>query len=171
MTTCATRPWARSCCGTPGPTPCPTSRPPTRRSSSVRPTGPSCPTALLVRAAEEVCRTPGAVYRPHPSERDRRSRALHARWEAEGIRIDRSGTPLRELAAPVVSVFSTGVVEAAAAGLPAWVHCPDAPPWLEAFWERYDLARWGGPPTASPERPDVEPSRAVAEVVRGMMAA
>jgi hypothetical protein len=133
--------------------------------------GTELPTALFVRAAEEVCRTPGAVYRPHPSERDRRSRALHARWEAEGIRIDRSGTPLRELAAPVVSVFSTGVAEAAAAGLPAWVHCPDAPPWLEAFWDRYDLARWGGPPTASPERPELEPSRAVAEVVRGMMAA
>ena len=56
-----------------------------------------------------------------PRERDRRSVATHARWEAEGITIDRSGIPLRELGAPVVSVFSTGVLEAAAAGLPAWV--------------------------------------------------
>ncbi len=102
---------------------------------------------------------------------DRRSVATHARWEASGIDIDRSGIPLRELGAPVVSVFSTGVLEAAAAGLPAWVTLADPPPWLREFWERYGLAPWGGAPTASPERPEVEPSRGVAEVVREMMAA
>ncbi len=96
--------------------------------------------------------------------------ATHARWEKAGIAIDRSGVPLRELGAPVVSVFSTGVLEAAAAGLPAWVTLADPPSWLQEFWDRYGLAPWGGPPTAPPERREVEPSRAVAEVVRGMMA-
>jgi hypothetical protein len=96
--------------------------------------------------------------------------ATHARWEASGIAIDRSGLPLRDLGAPVVSVFSTGVLEAAAAGLPAWVTAPQPPPWLREFWDRYTLSPWGGPPTASPERPEVEPSRGVAEVVREMMA-
>lgn len=131
--------------------------------------GAELPHALLVAAAESFCRETGAVYRPHPAERDRRSRAVHDRFEAEGISVDRTGTPVHELGAPVVGVFSTGVLEAAAAGLPAHVHCPDPPAWLTAFWDRYGLSPWGGPPTASPERPAVQPSRAVAEVVEGMM--
>ena len=131
--------------------------------------GVELPRDLVTQAAESFCRAEGAAYRPHPAETDRRSRATHERWEAEGITVDRSGTPLRELGAPVVSVFSTGVAEAAAAGLPAWVHCPSAPRWLEEFWDRYHLARWGAGPTASPERPPMEPSRAVARAAQGMM--
>lgn len=133
--------------------------------------GAELPRELLAAAAEGFCRAEGAAYRPHPSERDRASRATHRAWAGSGIVIDRSAVPLRELGAPVVSVFSTGVLEAAAAGLPAWVHCPDPPPWLVAFWERYGLAPWGGPPTASPERLDLEPSREVARVAQGMMSA
>ena len=132
--------------------------------------GAELPRDVLERAAETFCRSEQSTYRPHPSEHDRRSVSRHAHWESSGIAIDRSGIPLRELAAPVVSVFSTGVLEAAAAGLPAWVTLADPPPWLQEFWDRYALAPWGGPPTASPERPEVEPSRGVAEVVRGMMA-
>ncbi|HET7820755.1 MAG TPA: RNA-binding protein [Ornithinibacter sp.] len=132
--------------------------------------GVELPREVLVEAAETFCRDQHATYRPHPSERDRKSLATHARWEASGITIDRSGIPLRELGAPVVSIFSTGVLEAAAAGLPAWVTLADPPTWLAEFWARYALAPWGGPPTASPERPEVEPSRGVAEVVREMMA-
>ncbi len=132
--------------------------------------GAELPRDTLEKAAEAFCRTENATYRPHPSEHDRGSVSTHARWESSGIVIDRSGIPLRELAAPVVSVFSTGVLEAAAAGLPAWVTLADPPSWLQEFWDRYTLTPWGGPPTASPERPEVEPSRGVAEVVRGMMA-
>ena len=131
--------------------------------------GAELPRDVLGRAAEDFCRAEGATYRPHPSERDRRSVATHARWEAEGITIDRSGIPLRDLGAPVVSVFSTGVLEAAAAGLPAWVTLADPPSWVPEFWERYALAAWGGPPTAAPRRPEVEPSGAVAAVVQEMM--
>ncbi len=131
--------------------------------------GAELPRALLVEATDSFCRAEGAVYRPHPAETDRRSRADHARWEAQGITIDRSGVPLRELAAPVVGVFSTGVLEAAAAGLPAWVHCPAAPSWLEEFWGRYGLSRWGGTATPSPERPRIEPSVTVARTLQGMM--
>ena len=92
-----------------------------RRSSSASCTAAELPRDVFAEAAETFCRAERATYRPHPSERDRRSVATHARWEASGITIDRSGIPLRELGAPVVSVFSTGVLEAAAAGLPAWV--------------------------------------------------
>lgn len=133
--------------------------------------GAELPQAQLVRAAETFCRETGASYRPHPSERDRGSRRVHARFEAEGITLDRTARPLRELGGPVAAVFSTGVLEAAAAGLPAYVHCPDPPPWLRAFWDRYGLAPWGGPPTPSPERLAVEPSRAAAEALSGMMTA
>lgn len=122
------------------------------------------------RAAAEFCRRYGATYRPHPAETDRRSRATHARWEAEGLRVDRSGVPLRTLRAPVASVFSTGVLEAAAAGLPAGVFLPDPPAWLLEFWDRYGLRPWEDRPTPSPERPPLEPSRAVARAVEGMMA-
>ena len=132
--------------------------------------GAELPREVLAAAAEGFCRAEHAVYRPHPSERDRASLETHRRWEEAGITIDRSGVPLRELGAPVVSVFSTGVLEAAAAGLPAWVHCTDPPAWLRGFWERYDLVPWGGPPTASPERPHLEPSLAIARRVQGMMA-
>lgn len=133
--------------------------------------GAELPRELLARAAEGFCRAEHAAYRPHPSERDRRSVATHRRWEQAGITIDRSGMPLRELGAPVVSVFSTGVLEAAAAGLPAWVHCPDAPAWLQAFWARYGLAPWGGPPTSAPVLPPVQPSHTIARLLEGMMSA
>ena len=95
---------------------------------------------------------PGGGRRlPTPPVRARpRSLETHRRWEGAGITIDRSGVPLRELGAPVVSVFSTGVLEAAAAGLPAWVHCPDPPAWLRGFWDRYDLARLGRRPRRIP---------------------
>jgi hypothetical protein len=132
--------------------------------------GAELPRELLVAAAESFCRETGATYRPHPAERDRESLRTHTQFEAEGITVDRSGRPLREVGAPVVAVFSTGVLEAAAGGLPAHVHCPDAPRWLTKFWHRYGLTPWGGPPTPSPERPAVEPSRTAAEAISGMMA-
>lgn len=127
------------------------------------------PPEVLAEAAETFCRTEHAAYRPDPSERDRASLATHQRWEESGIAIDRSGIPLRELGAPVVSVFSTGVLEAAAAGLPAWVTLSDAPPWLRELWSHHGMSEWGGPPTPAPGRPPVEPSRAVAAVVKEMM--
>ncbi len=131
--------------------------------------GAELPRRVVADAAEGFCRDTGATYRPHPAEVDRRSRATHRRWEAAGITVDRSGVPLRELGRPVVSVFSTGVLEAAAAGVPSWVHLPDPPDWIREFWTRYRLSPWGGAPTPSPERPGAEPSVAVAAAVREMM--
>ena len=83
--------------------------------------------------------------------------------------IDRSGTPLSKLDDPIVSVFSTGVLEAAARGIPAWVTCTDPPEWLREFWSRYDMRPWGGAPTPAPTMSDREPALAVADVVREMM--
>ena len=121
----------------------------------------------LARAAERFCRAHDATYRPHPSERDRLSLVLHARWRRRGIRVDDGAVPLRDLTAPVVSVFSTGVLEAAARGLPAWVDFPDPPAWLREFWDRYDMRTYGGPPTPAPPRPATAPALAVARILDG----
>ena len=93
-------------------------RPRTRdRSTSASCTAPSSPRELLAAAAEAFCRAEhDATYRPHPTERDRALAGDRTHGGGrQGIRVDRSGVPLRELGAPVVSVFSTGVLEAAAA--------------------------------------------------------
>jgi hypothetical protein len=113
-------------------------------------------------AAGGFCRTTGSEYRPHPAETDILSRLQHRRWESQGIVFDRSGLPLAELGRPVVSAFSTGVLEAAARGLPAWVHYPRPPAWLSEFWERYAMHPWGGEPTPSPARAATEPAQAIA---------
>lgn len=118
--------------------------------------------AGLAHAAYRFCREHEATYRPHPSERDRVSRALHTTWQRRGIRIDRSGRPIGDPPTPVVSVFSTGVLEAAARGLPAWVDHPHPPAWLREFWARYGMARWGRAPTPAPAQPLTEPARLVA---------
>jgi CMP-N,N'-diacetyllegionaminic acid synthase len=78
----------------------------------------------LARAALAFCRTHGAVYRPHPSERDRVSRLLHEAWRRRGVTVDPGSVPLAQLTAPVVSVFSTGVLEAAARVLGPLRHAP-----------------------------------------------
>lgn len=121
--------------------------------------------ARLAHAALTTCREHDAVYRPHPSERDVTSRAALAAYERAGIEVDRSGTPLAELDAPIVSVFSTGVLEAAAQGRRAWVDFPRPPAWLGEFWERYGMHRLGSDPTPAPPRPEVEPARRIAEIL------
>jgi hypothetical protein len=121
--------------------------------------------ARLVRAAAGHCRAHDAVYRPHPSERDRLSRLAHDGFRRLGITVDAS-TPLARLAGPEVSVFSTGVIEAAAQGRDAWVDFPRPPAWLAEFWERYGMHRSGSTPTPPPVRPALEPARRVAEVLQ-----
>ncbi len=125
--------------------------------------------AFMTRVSHDFCKRTGALYRPHPSEKDKLSRLTHALWERQGIEIDRSGTPLFETGQPVVSVFSTGVLEAAARGIPAWYHPREnvnvgtkAPKWLHAFHQRYSMSPWGGAPTPRPEIPQTEPAQAVA---------
>ncbi|CAM3664675.1 prephenate dehydrogenase [Nocardioides zeicaulis] len=121
--------------------------------------------ARLARAALSTCREHGAVYRPHPSERDVTSRAVLRAFDRAGVRVVTDGPPLVELVAPVVSVFSTGVLEAAARGRDAWVDFPRPPAWLGEFWERYGMHPLGDSPTPAPARPEVEPARRVAQAV------
>ena len=121
--------------------------------------------ARLAHAALTTCREHGAIYRPHPSERDITSRAVLAAYARAGITVDASGVPLVDLEAPIVSVFSTGVLEAAAQGRDAWVDFPRPPAWLGEFWERYGMHRLGSSPTPAPPRPDREPARQIAAIL------
>lgn len=118
-----------------------------------------------------VCREgqgSGMDYRPHPNERDAVSRALHAVMRRGGIAFDDTSMPLAELGRPVVSIFSTGTLEAAMRGLPAWVTDVDPSPWVRDFWRRYHLHEWGSEPTPAWPMPEHEPAAAVARAVEGV---
>ncbi|WP_232505140.1 prephenate dehydrogenase [Acidipropionibacterium acidipropionici] len=124
----------------------------------------------LPRASEQLlytdfCTRFDADYRPHPNEADAISRAQHAVMRRAGVRFETSGASLPELGRPVVSIFSTGTLEAAQRGLPAWVHHPDPPAWVRDFWSRYGLSPFGSAPTAAAALPDVEPAIATARAV------
>lgn len=123
--------------------------------------GAELPRGAKARAAEAFCQAHGASYRPHPAETDLASRWQHRGWERRGITIDRSERPISELDRPIVSAFSTGVLEAAARGRRAWVSYPRPPQWLTEFWDRYAMGRWGGESTPAPHRPTREPAAAI----------
>ena len=127
--------------------------------------GAELPRASFAYASHSFLKKYGGIYRPHPSEKDKLSVLTHKLWEKEGIRIDRSGTPLNEVPNPVVSIFSTGVLEAAIRGIPAWVYPPAPPAWLVEFWDRYGMNRWGSEPTPPPVQPEKEPARRIAELM------
>jgi len=116
----------------------------------------------LVEAALLLCREQEAIYRPHPSERDRLSLITHNAFRRAGVTVDAAGAPLADLDGPVVSVFSTGILEAAVRGRDAWVDFPRPPAWLGEFWERYGMRRLGNLPTSPPDLPSEEPARRVA---------
>lgn len=129
--------------------------------------GSELPRRGKTRSTARFWRQTGAIYRPHPFEADRLSRAQHAIWQARGMRIDRSNLPIRELGGPIVGAFSTGILEAAASGFPAWAYYENPPRWLEEFWDRYRIHRWGADaaPTPAPPRPAIEPAQAIADAV------
>ena len=127
--------------------------------------GAELPRASFAYASHSFLKKFGGTYRPHPSEKDKLSVLTHKLWEKEGIRIDRSGTPLNEVPNPVVSIFSTGVLEAAIRGIPAWVYHPAPPAWLVEFWDRYGRNQWGQEPTPAPVQPKKEPAQRIAELM------
>ena len=127
--------------------------------------GAELPRASFAYASHSFLKKFGGTYRPHPSEKDKLSVLTHKLWEKEGIRIDRSGIPLNEVPNPVVSIFSTGVLEAAIRGIPAWVYHPAPPAWLVEFWDRYGMNQWGQEPTPAPVQPKKEPAQRIAELM------
>lgn len=121
----------------------------------------------MARISTGFCRATGAHYRPHPSEVDKLSRAQHALMRRRGVRFADTATPLDEIATPIVGVFSTGILEAAAHQVPAWAYHPAPPAWIEDLWERYGLNPWGLDPTPPPALPEFEPARRIAAILNG----
>lgn len=129
--------------------------------------GAELPRRITAGTAYRFCRREGALYRPHPAETDVLSRSAHSLMQRRGIEFQDPTLPLHELRHPVVGVFSTGVLEAAMRGLPAWVEAAHAPAWVQEFWDRYGMRRFGGEPTPAPQVPADEPSRVIAQVLEG----
>lgn len=127
--------------------------------------GAELPRLSFAQSSYEFCQKNGAVYRPHPSERDKISTLTHKLWAKKGIKIDTSARPLNQSNTPVVSIFSTGVLEAAIRGVSSWVYHSNPPAWLKEFWDRYGMKQWGGEPTAAPAQPELEPALAIAQYI------
>lgn len=121
--------------------------------------------ADLIRTTVGFCRRNQARYRPHPSERDKTSRLVHAAMRRGGISFDDTAQALDASCSPVVAIFSSGLLEAAANGRPAFGYHPSAPQWINAFWERYSIGKWGSEPTVAPTQPEIEPALHIANVI------
>ena len=80
-----------------------------------------------------------------------------------GIEVDFSKKPLSSLNRPIASVFSTGILEAAAVGLPAWGFAINEPAWIREFWKRYNIGVWGAGSTVPPVKMAEEPALSVAK--------
>jgi hypothetical protein len=124
---------------------------------------------ISAKTAQSFCLQNSADYRPHPAEKDLLSRLQHTAWQRRGISVMTDSLPLRELKRPVVSIFSTGVLEAAAAGLPSWVICSQPPEWVQEFWHRYNMKPWGDEPTSAFEQPPQMPARATAHSLQRLV--
>lgn len=127
--------------------------------------GAELPRASFAYSSIKFAREHGAVYRPHPSEKDKLSRLTHDFMGKLGVEIDRSQQPLNQVNQPVVSIFSTGVLEAALRGIPAWVYHANPPAWLVEFWDRYGMNQWGSAPTPAPQLPEREPAEQIATIL------
>lgn len=127
--------------------------------------GTELPRREIERIARQFCLATGARYRPHPSETDLQSTLTHLVWKRLGIDFEDSGRPLLEISSPVVGMWSTGILEAATAGHPAWVFHPEPPDWLVEVWERYGLARWGQDPKPVSPPAEVAPAERLAGLV------
>ncbi|MGA4507746.1 prephenate dehydrogenase [Propionibacteriaceae bacterium G1746] len=127
--------------------------------------GIELPRLQKLRVYEKFCLANDADYRPHPVETDVASRLGHQWLRRRGVGFEMSVASLPDLGRPVVSIFSTGTLEAAQRGLPAWVHHPTAPEWVRDFWARYGLRQFGDDPTPAWELGDEEPAALIAKAV------
>lgn len=128
--------------------------------------GTELPRSQKQRLYIDFTRRTGAEYRPHPNEADVLSRLQHRVMRAAGVHFVSARGPITEMGRPVVSIFSTGTLEAAHHGLPAWVHHPSPPAWLSSFWNRYGLSPYGSAPTSPISLPSTEPARTIARLVQ-----
>lgn len=127
--------------------------------------GAELPRSSFIRATLKFVKEHRAVYRPHPQEKDKLSRVVHALMKKMGVTVDESQQPLNQINKPVVAIFSTGIIEAAIRGVPSWAYHPNPPGWLKEFWARYGMSQWGDSPTPPPALPQIEPAWSIATII------
>jgi hypothetical protein len=126
------------------------------------------PRQTTARTVRAVAREQSTVYRPHPNERDVVSRLQHRVWRNRGLILEANASRLGGLSGQVVAIFSTGILEAAAAGVPAFGACWAPPRWVEELWDRYQISRFdSGVPTVV-EIAAEEPALTVAGVLQSI---
>lgn len=122
-----------------------------------------------VRSVRELNARYHLQYRIHPGETDVLSRSQHRYWLSQGVEIVR-GQGLTDVRGPVLSHFSTGLLEAANMGLPAFAYSAAPPAWLSSLWDRYELSVWEKDSSATqPVEVVRQPSLVVADVVESML--
>lgn len=130
--------------------------------------GAELPRHISVGSALDFCRRTGSLYRPHPREEDVLSRSAHWLMQKRRVEFADPSIPLNRAMNPVVSIFSTGVLEAAVRGIPAWVYATRPPFWVAELWDRYSMSTWGaGGPTPAPQLIDAEPATRIAQILEG----
>jgi len=118
-----------------------------------------------LRTLSSLRRQTEVVYRPHPGERDMTSRMAHLAWRAQGVPMSDTHLPLIDSGFPVAAIFSTGLLEAMAAGIPAFGVCANAPPWVLDLWDRYGIPRYGTSTPPAPPVPRDEPVSTIVDLV------
>lgn len=130
--------------------------------------GAELPRAATRRSVATLKKDTAVRYLPHPGETDFASTLQHRAWQLRGVEV-LARRPLVDLGGPVVAHFSTGVLEAAALGTPAFAFCAEPPTWLREFWQRYGMSEWGSNEPTKISLPQVEPAEAIADQIEARL--
>jgi len=133
--------------------------------------GPELDRRVTSRTIAGLRRMTEVLYRPHPDEVDLRSRAEHLIWRARGVQFISGKTPLAQAVndRKVVGVYSTGILEAAAAGHEAFAYCIEPPEWVRDLWVRYAMAPYGEGAGTVVEVPVDEPALRIADEIVALL--
>lgn len=130
--------------------------------------GAELPREITRRSVARLSTESPVIYRPHPGEQDIASRVQHRIWGRRGVVVATQGL-LDDSPGAILSHFSTGILESAALGLPAYAYCADPPTWLRQLWSRYEMAQWGEVEATRVTTQGQEPAAAVAAYVEGII--
>jgi hypothetical protein len=92
-------------------------------------------------------------------------------WKTRGVELLAGSQSLVDASRGrnVVGIFSTGILEAAAAGIPAFRFCVDPPRWLGELWDRYEMAPYEGEQGTVVSVPSVEPAHRIVDEVAALL--
>lgn len=130
--------------------------------------GVELPRSATRRSVAALRKDAAVQYLPHPGETDFFSRLQHRWWRLRGLEV-LGRKPIADIGGPVVGHFSTGILEAAALGIPSFAFCADPPSWLRELWARYGMSEWGASEATKVTLPEAEPAEAIADRVEEIL--